>query len=109
MIGLRARRLPDIAGDFSCGSCGRTCRSTELDRHLWCEECIAAARARAKRTGWVFGAGTAAALAAWIFLVVQPTILIGGWVGVVLATFWLCSRIATESWYGHLRFRRRPR
>ena len=109
MIGLRAGRLPDIAGDFSCVSCERTCRSTELDRHLWCEECIAAARASAKRVGWKFGGGVAAALAAWIFLIVQPTILIGGWIGAVLAAFWLCSRIGTEFWYGHLRFRKRPR
>lgn len=109
MIGLRKARLPDIAGDFSCAGCERTFRSTELDRHFWCEACIASARARAKRTGWIFGSGIAAALAAWIFLVLQPTMLIGGWIGVVLATFWLCSRIATEFWYGQLRFRRRPR
>ena len=67
------------------------------------------ARARAKRVGWRFGGALAVALAAWIFLVLEPTMLIGGWIGVVLATFWLCSRIATEFWYGHLRFRKRPR
>ncbi len=105
----RTRRLPDIAGDFSCASCERTCRSTELDRHLWCEECIALARDRAKRVGWIFGSGMAVALAAWIFLVLKPTMLVGGWIGVVLATFWLCSRIGTEFRYGHMRFRKRPR
>lgn len=109
MIGLRKGRLPDIAGDFACASCGRTCSSTELDRHLWCEGCIASARASAKQAGWWFGAALAAGLAAWIFLVLKPSILIGGWIGVVLATFWLCSRIGTEFWYGNLRFRKRPR
>ena len=105
---LRAGRLPDIDADFACGSCAGTYRARELDRQLWCEECIAAARARGKRVGWWFGGGVAAALAAWIFLVLKPSILIGGWIGVVLAAFWLCSRIGAEFWYGVLRFRRRP-
>ena len=105
----RAGRLTDVSGDFSCASCARTCRAAELDRHLWCEECIASARARSKRVGGVFGLGLAGALAAWIFLVQQPTVLIAGWFGAILATLWLGARIGTEFWYGFQRFRRRPR
>ena len=55
---------------------------------------------------WV-GIGLAGALAAWIFLVQQPTIMIGGWIGAVLATFWLGMRIAAELTYGIMRSRSR--
>ena len=52
----------------------------------------------------------AAVLAGWIYLVQQPSaMLIGGWVGAVLATFWLGARAGKELWYGVLRFRHRPR
>ena len=95
---------------LSCGRCGRACRARELDRHLWCEECIAGARAQAGRVGWQVGAVLAAVLAGWIYFVQQPSaMLIGGWIGAVLATFWLGSRAGKELWYGVLRFRHRPR
>ena len=39
----------------------------------------------------------AAGLAAWIHFVQQPSAaLMGGWVGVVLAAFYLCARAGTE-------------
>lgn len=108
---LRTGRLPDVAGDFSCASCGQVVRAADLDRHLWCEECIAAARAKARRIGTWFGVGLAGALAVWVFLVEKPTIMLGGWIGAVLATFWLGMRIGRELTYGILRARsggRRP-
>ncbi|MDE2795214.1 MAG: hypothetical protein OXL34_10390 [Gemmatimonadota bacterium] len=102
---LRTGRLPDVAGDFSCASCGQVFRAADLDRVLWCEECIAAARRKAQRIGIWFGIGLAGALAAWVFLVEKPTIMIGGWIGAVLATFWLGMRIGRELSYGILRAR----
>ncbi len=98
----------DLAADVACASCGET-EAGALDRHLWCEGCIATARHRAKRVGWLCGAVLAGALALWIYLVQQPSrMLIGGWAGAVLATFWLGGRAGMEVTYGVLRFRGRP-
>ncbi len=106
---LRTGRLPDVAGDFNCASCRQVVRAADLDRHLWCEECIAAARGKAQRIGVGFGIALAGALAAWVFLIEKPTIMIGGWIGAVLATFWLGMRIGRELTYGILRARSGPR
>jgi len=74
---------------------------------LWCDGCVARARARAKRIGLLSGAVVAAGLASWIYLVQRPSaMLIGGWIGAVLATLWLVARAATELSYGVLRVRR---
>lgn len=52
----------------------------------------------------------ASALALWILFVQQPSrMLIGGWLGAVLATLWLGGRAGRELAYGILRFRGRPR
>ncbi|MDE2974554.1 MAG: hypothetical protein OXU64_07535 [Gemmatimonadota bacterium] len=103
------RVVGDAGGDLECGKCGRACRARELDRLLWCEACIAGAKATAKRVGWLCGAVIAAGLAAWIHFVQKPSAaLMGGWVGVVLAALWLCARAATELCYGVLRILRRP-
>ena len=102
--------LRDLAADLACAGCDRAFRASELDRHLWCERCIAVARERAKRVGWLCGAALALALALWIYLVQQPSrMLIGGWLGAVLATFWLGGRAGMEITYGILRYRGRPR
>ncbi len=95
--------------DLYCSRCGSACRGSELDRLLWCEACIAEAKATAKRVGWLCGTVIAAALAAWIHFVQKPSAaLLGGWMGVVLAAFWLCARAGTEVCYGVLRIRHRP-
>ena len=101
---------PASAGDLICGRCGRASSARVLDRHLWCEDCVAAARGEAGRVGWMCGAVLAALLAAWIYFVQQPSaMLLGGWIGAVLATFWLGARAGRELCYGVLRFRHRPR
>ena len=95
--------------ELHCARCGRGSRGRELDRMLWCEACIADAKARARRVGWLCGAVLAAGLAAWIHFVQKPSAaLLGGWLGVVLAAFWLSARAATELCHGVLRFRHRP-
>ena len=96
--------------DLVCGRCGHGYRARVLDRHLWCEDCVAAGRREAGRVGWICGAVMAAGLAAWIYFVQQPSaMLLGGWIGAVLATFWLGGRAGRELAYGVLRFRHRPR
>ena len=71
---------------------------------------MARARAKAKRVGLIGGAAAAAGLASWIYFVQQPSaMLIGGWIGAVLATLWLGARAASEVCYGVLRARGRYR
>ena len=96
--------------DLTCTCCGEPRKAADLDRLLWCEECIANARSQAKRFGWRLGGALAAGLAAWIFLVQRPSeIVIGGWIGAVVATLWLGARAGRAIWFGVLRFRaRRP-
>lgn len=98
-----------MTGDnLVCASCTAHKEAAELDRLLWCERCIADARASASRVGWGFGSVLAAALAGWIFLVQRPSeIVIGGWIGAVVATLWLGARAGRELWFGFLRFRAR--
>ena len=99
----------DLAADIACVNCDRPDPDSNLDRHLWCERCVAAARHRARRIGWICGGALATALALWIYLVQQPSrMLIGGWLGAVLATLWLGGRAGMELTYGILRFRGRP-
>ena len=95
---------------LSCGRCRRPFSAPALDRLLWCDECVATARATAGRAGWLAGTALAAAFALWVALVEQPPrIVIGGWVGAILATWWLGGRIGRELCFGLLRFRGRPR
>jgi hypothetical protein len=83
--------------------------TSEMDRLLWCRECREQARARATRWGWMVGLAAAAALALWIWLVVQPSdLVIGGWIGTVVATAWLGAKAARELVYGAMRFGNRP-
>ena len=94
--------------ELACSSCREPKQAAELDRLLWCERCIAEARAWANRVGWRCGGTLAAALAAWIFLIQRPSeIVIGGWIGAVVATLWLGARAGRELWFGFLRFRAR--
>lgn len=94
--------------ELTCTCCGEPREAAELDRLLWCEGCIAGARAKATRFGWRFGGALASGLAAWIFLVQRPSdIVIGGWIGVVVATLWLGARAARAFWFGAQRFRTR--
>ncbi len=105
-----ASRGRDTLGrDLSCASCGRPQAASELDRLLWCPTCLAEAHARAKLAGRFSGLALAGALAAWIYFVQDPSrLVIGGWIGAVVATLWLGARAGRELFFGVLRFRRRP-
>jgi len=47
-------------------------------------------------------------LALWIWLYIQPELMIGGWVGVVLAGFYVSARVAREVLYTVARTRSLP-
>jgi hypothetical protein len=95
-------RYPDRV---TCIRCLEVQDQIELDRLLWCEACRAKARRRASRWGWGVGAVLAGALALWIFVEVEPTRLMGGWIATIVAAFWIGSRIGSEVAYGIDRYR----
>ena len=79
-----------------------------MDRLLWCESCREAARQRAAWWGWGLGAALAGILAAWIWLVIQPSdLILPGWVATVVAAFWIGGRVIREVVYGVYRFNNR--
>ena len=76
---------------------------------LWCDACGEAARRRAASQGWLVGLIAAVILALWIWLFVQPSnLVIGGWVGTVLAAFYVTARVAREVLLAAARMRNRP-
>jgi hypothetical protein len=94
--------------EVTCVRCLEVRDTVEVDRLLWCETCRERARARAARQGWLVGLAGAALLAAWIWIVVEPSdLVLGGWIGTVVAAAWIGSKVAREILYGVERFRNR--
>ncbi len=92
----------------TCVQCSQVREKRELDRMLWCESCRLVARRQAGRWGWGGGALVAAGLAAWIWVVIEPSdLVLGGWIATVVAAFYLCGRIFREIAYGIVRYRGR--
>lgn len=89
----------------TCVRCLEVKDTAELDRLFWCQRCQERARRRAARWGWGVGALVAAGLAAWVYLVVQPVLLPGGWIGILAAALYLAHRIVREGVYGAMRLR----
>ncbi|MEJ2539237.1 MAG: hypothetical protein P8188_04600 [Gemmatimonadota bacterium] len=105
----RSRWRDRLGDEVVCVVCGEVRDSTEVDRMLWCEGCRARVQARAARIGLYVGVGVAAALAAWIWLVIQPSRLIAGaWIATVVAAGWLGAKIGREVAYGVFRARETP-
>jgi hypothetical protein len=95
-------RYPDLA---TCVRCLEEKDIEEMDRLLWCESCRLAARQRATRWGWGVGLLLAVSLALWIWFVIQPSdVIIGGWIGTVVAALYLGSRVGREIAFGVIRF-----
>ena len=98
-------RFPE---EVTCVRCLEVREVAELDRLLWCDECKARARRRAGKIGWLVGVLAGAVLALWIWLWVQPSdLILGGWIGVVVAALYLSARAGREIAYGVMRFRNR--
>jgi len=95
-------RYPD---QVTCVRCLDVVDSAEVDRLLWCIRCRALARNRASWWGWVGGWTLGAVLAAYVWFAIRPTVLIGGWLGVVAAAIWMGSKVTRELVYGAMRLR----
>jgi hypothetical protein len=95
-------RFPDTA---TCVRCLQEKDLDVMDRLLWCEECKEAARRRAGVWGWGGGAVFAAALAVWIWTVIQPSdLVVGGWIATVVAALWIGGRVVREIAFGVMRY-----
>lgn len=104
MVGVNRKDIDSLEG--TCLLCLRTKPRQDLDRLLWCDACKADAQARAVSRGWYVGASVAVALALWIWLYIQPSdMLIGGWIGTVVAALYVSARVAREVLYGVARLR----
>ncbi len=93
--------------EATCQRCLETQPRNDLDRLLWCDACREAVLSRAASRGWLIGLAVAVALAFWIWLYVQPSLMIGGWIGVVLAAFYFSARVSKELLYAVARTRMR--
>lgn len=92
-----------------CRRCTRERTADELDRTLWCDECVAAERRRAGWWGRGLALGGAVLLAGWIALSIRPgdefRIL---WAVLLIFAYYLFTRLARELAYGVIRVRDRP-
>lgn len=100
-------RFPD---DVTCVRCLEVKPVKELDRLLWCEECLASARRRAMRRGVTAGGLLALVLGLYIGLVIRPdlSLIPAAWVATLVVAFYLGSRVAREFFFGVERIRNRP-
>lgn len=88
--------------------CGAMTPRADLDRILWCDECRLTVHARATRKSWRAGLVVATALALWIWLYIEPSnLVIGGWIGTVLAAFYVAARVTREVLYTMARLGKR--
>ena len=95
-------RYPDEA---TCVRCLEVYDQVQLDRLLWCEGCRKQARNRASWYGWVGGLGFAAFCALYVWIVIVPTdLVIGGWLGTLVAAAWIGQKVAREMIDGGMRF-----
>ncbi len=92
-----------------CRRCRRVATGDELDRILWCEDCVTAERRRAAWWGRGVAFVAVAVLALWIALVIRPgpdfRIL---WALVLVVAYALGARLAHELDYGVIRVWNRP-
>lgn len=102
--------MGEEAGDtVRCRRCRQSATADELDRLLWCEECVTAERRRAAWWGRGLAVAAVALLALWIAVAVRPgpdfRIL---WALVVVVAYALGARLAHELAFGVIRVRNRP-
>ncbi len=102
----RRDRLPE---DLTCVRCLEIKPTTELDRLLWCEGCLASARRRASAKGWIAGGALLGVLALYVFVWIQPdlSLIPTAWIMMLLVAFYLGSRVAREFAFAWDRMRNR--
>jgi len=106
----RADWVDHFPSEVTCLRCLRPTAGDDLDRLLWCEECVGRARRRAALRGILFAAGFVLLLGAYILLVVRPdfSIIPMAWVLVLVVAFYLSARLGREFAYGVDRLTNRP-
>ncbi|MEX0842793.1 MAG: hypothetical protein WD120_00460 [Gemmatimonadota bacterium] len=89
-------------GEVTCVRCLRVKPIEELDRLLWCEDCMERARRRAARRGWMAGAGLGLVLGLYVWLVIQPdlSLIPSAWIATLVVAFYLGGRVAREFFFG---------
>lgn len=97
------------AEDVTCIRCLEVRSIQELDRLLWCEECLALARRRAVVRGWIAGGTLFLVLALYVGLWIQPdfALIPSAWLATLAAAFYLGARVAREFIFGWDRLRNR--
>ena len=92
--------------EITCVRCLEVKDQMDLDRLLWCDNCRARARNRAGWWGWLGGGLFGAGVALYVWAFIGPTdLVIGGWIGTVVAAVWIGAKVAREIVYGAMRFR----
>lgn len=92
-----------------CHRCRQVRATEELDRMIWCEDCLRVERRRAAWWGRGIAFLAAVALSFWIAIDVQPSDpFLVLWAMVVLVAFYLGSRLGTELVFGINRVRNVP-
>jgi len=93
-----------------CVRCLVPTAAAELDRLLWCPECVARARARAPRIGWGSGATLVLLLALYIGGIIRPdlSLIPAGWALTLAVAFYLGGKVARELSFGVIRLRNIP-
>jgi len=99
-------RFPE---DVTCVRCLEVRPVQELDRLLWCEECLIAARRRSAIRGWAAGAALMVLLGLYIVFVIRPdfSLIPSAWVATLVVALYLGSRVARELFYGYERISNR--
>jgi len=92
-------RFPE---DVTCVRCLEVKPVRDLDRLLWCEECLAAARRRSSLRGWLAGGVLMILLALYIALGIRPdfSLIPTAWIATLVVAFYLGSRVAREIFFG---------
>lgn len=92
-----------------CRRCRRPTPGDDLDRILWCEDCVTLERKRAARWGQGLAFAAATLLGVWIALAIRPADQFRYLYGlVIVVAFILGTRLGTELVFGVARVRNRP-
>jgi hypothetical protein len=100
---------PGRPDEITCIRCLQVKPSEDLDRLLWCEDCIARARLRATRIGLLGGAGLGVLVALYIWFGIRPdlSLIPAVWLALLAGATYLGIRLVREFAYGIMRWQNR--
>ena len=98
-----------MSDNLTCIRCLETKMAEELDRLLWCDDCLRVARRRAYSRGWIVGVVFALGLALYVGVWIRPdsSLIPTAWIAVLAVAFLLGTRVAREFIFGWARLRNR--